>query len=106
MAVNISARQFQDTDYTMETLSWLKEMRIPISIDDFGTGYCSHLEHENAIVKAIIGLGHSLNLKVIAEGVETSEQMELLHRYGCNGVQGYLFGKPMPAEEFARILKK
>jgi len=117
----------QDTDYTMETLSWLKEMRIPISIDDFGTGYCSltylrkypfnklkidktfirdivDLEHENAIVKAIIGLGHSLNLKVIAEGVETSEQMELLHRYGCNGVQGYLFGKPMPAEELARIL--
>ena len=102
-------------------------MRIPISIDDFGTGYCSltylrkypfnklkidktfirdivDLEHENAIVKAIIGLGHSLNLKVIAEGVETSEQMELLHRYGCNGVQGYLFGKPMPAEELARIL--
>ncbi len=118
----------QDTEYTIETFRRLKEMRIPISIDDFGTGYCSltylrkypfnklkidktfirdidNSRHENAILKAIIGLGHSLDLKVIAEGVETSEQMELLHRYGCNGVQGYLFGKPMPAEELARILK-
>jgi diguanylate cyclase (GGDEF)-like protein/PAS domain S-box-containing protein len=99
----------------------LKERGIQVSVDDFGTGFSSlsylkhfpidalkidklfikclpYDEHDAAIASAIIGMAHSLNLKVVAEGVETAEQRDFLKGLGCNYGQGYLFSKPVPPE--------
>lgn len=99
----------------------LKERGIQVSVDDFGTGFSSlsylkHFpvdalkidklfiqclpddEHDAAIASAIIGMAHSLNLKVVAEGVETAEQRDFLKNLGCNYGQGYLFSEPVPPE--------
>jgi EAL domain-containing protein (putative c-di-GMP-specific phosphodiesterase class I) len=97
-------------------------------MDDFGTGYSSlsylqsfpfdkikidqsfvsHLGetgHSNAIARAIIGLGHGLGLPVLAEGVETSEQLAILARKGCDEIQGYLMGRPMPIQAHADLIQ-
>jgi diguanylate cyclase (GGDEF)-like protein/PAS domain S-box-containing protein len=107
-----------------ETLRQLKEAGYRIAIDDFGTGYSSlsYLQRfpldklkidaafvrelpENpdsvAIVLAVIAMGHSLRLKVIAEGVETEQQLEFLRRNGCDEVQGFYFARPMSAPDFS-----
>ncbi len=106
------------------TLDTLRNHGVKAAIDDFGMGYSSlsQLKHlpidalkidssfvrdlvsdrdDAAIIQAIIGLGRSLDLKIIAEGVETSEQMSLLLKYGCDQVQGYFISRPLPAQEFA-----
>ena len=103
-------------------------MGIQISLDDFGTGYSSlsHLtglpintvkidqsfvkdipNHSNqaALASAIISVAHRLNLKVIAEGVETAEQLAFLRSQECDEIQGYLFSRPVPAEVFTELLK-
>ncbi|WP_164635114.1 EAL domain-containing protein [Rhodopseudomonas sp. BR0G17] len=105
----------------------LKEGSISIAFDDFGTGYASltHLRDlpvdtikidrsfiaglndgacSLAIVNAIVGLGNNLGLDVVAEGVETQPQQEYLAAIGCQFAQGFLFGKPMPAEDAERLL--
>jgi len=113
---------------TVATLNFLRELGVGIALDDFGTGFSSlsylkqfplndlkidqsfirdlHLEKDSvAIVRAIINMGQSLGLRVIAEGVEHEGQLAILRREGCDRVQGFLIGKPMPAEEFARFLR-
>jgi len=116
-------------DHTIETLRTLKSMGIQLSIDDFGTGYSSlsHLKclpiellkidrsfvlnitskpEDRAINKAIIAMAHSLGLKVVAEGVETEEQLDVLHSLKCDIVQGYYFSHPVPAETITNLLIK
>ena len=110
-------------------LRGLKSLGIRLSVDDFGTGHSSlsylkrlpidtlkidrsfvaHIgdpenQDDGILAQAIISLGHTLKLKVIAEGVETDAQLNFLRAHQCDEVQGYYFGKPMPAEEFAQMV--
>ncbi|WP_423681728.1 bifunctional diguanylate cyclase/phosphodiesterase [Undibacterium sp. WLHG33] len=117
----------QDVGTTIKILHGLKNLGVKLSIDDFGTGYSSlsylkqlavdKLKIDQsfvrdmltssdgaAIVKTIIQLGHNLQLTVIAEGVETQEQLAFLTEYGCDEVQGYLLNHPLPVSEFSRLL--
>lgn len=116
-----------DANGTIEKLHEFRELGLTLSIDDFGTGYSSlaYLKKfpiqalkidrsfiqdlavdgdDNAIVKATIAMATSLNLKVIAEGVESLEQLEVLTGYQCEEVQGFYFAKPMDHKHFERYL--
>ena len=116
-----------DAQQVIASLQAFRDMGVRLSVDDFGTGYSSlsYLKRfpvdrlkidqsfvrdlstdadDVAIAQAIITLGHTLNLRVIAEGVETPEQLAFLRAHQCDEMQGYLFGKPMPAEEFGKML--
>lgn len=159
MAVNLSARQFQqtslvktipqileesglkpeyleieitesiavrDVQFTIAILCQLRQMGIHISMDDFGTGYSSlsslkHLPLDNlkidqsfikelmsdrndaAIIKVVLALGHGLKLRVIAEGVETWDQLQFLRGIKCDGAQGYFFSRPLPAKALTQM---
>jgi diguanylate cyclase (GGDEF)-like protein/PAS domain S-box-containing protein len=115
----------QHTDTALSTLSRLKELGVSIAIDDFGTGYSSLAylrrfpvdkvkidrafvadvpgdEDQGAIVAAIVALAHALEIKVIAEGVETAMQREFLRNCGCDFLQGYLTGRPLDADSAAK----
>jgi EAL domain-containing protein (putative c-di-GMP-specific phosphodiesterase class I) len=104
-------------------------MGVKISIDDFGTGFSSlpylkrlpidtikidssfvndiNTNPENAaIVMAVLAMAQCLKIRVVAEGVETKEQMRSLRHIKCDGMQGYLFGRPMPGKAFAKLLAK
>ncbi|SMC40770.1 putative bifunctional diguanylate cyclase/phosphodiesterase [Sporomusa malonica] len=119
----------EDVDYTIAILKELGAMGIKIAIDDFGTGYSSlsYLKRfpittlkidrifvkdatqdaqDAAIVSAIIILAHNLNLKVIAEGVETAEQRLFLRERHCNMMQGFLFSRPLPAAQVENMLDR
>ncbi len=117
----------ENTDYAMQVINVMKDMGFSISIDDFGTGYSSmsYLKdlpidkikidrafvmgiseesdddhaRDKAIVASIVELGHNLNMKVIAEGVDNSEQVDFLRRVGCDYFQGFLFSRPLPAPQ-------
>jgi diguanylate cyclase (GGDEF)-like protein/PAS domain S-box-containing protein len=114
---------------SIKTLHAMKEMGLHIAVDDFGTGYSSlsYLRRfpidllkidrsfinevvqnpdDAAITSTIIAMARSLRLAIVAEGVETVEQLEFLKRNGCQVVQGYLFSKPLPAAAFVALLQK
>ncbi len=107
-----------------ETIKRLHKAGVMIALDDFGTGYASLVNlrqfpidrlkidksfvqntEDEAIVKAVVTLGSSMGMKVVAEGVEDQAQLEKLIGYGCDQVQGYHFGRPMPADEVPGFLK-
>ena len=117
----------RDPDEAITILYILKNMGIKISVDDFGTGYSSlnylkripldslkidrsfvtHIESsasDQAIIKAIIALAHSLGLNVIAEGVETDQQFAFLHEWGCDELQGYLLSRPLTVGQLPDFL--
>jgi diguanylate cyclase (GGDEF)-like protein/PAS domain S-box-containing protein len=118
----------KDNDAAVEILRDLKRLGVSLSIDDFGTGYSSLSQlkrfpvdklkidqsfvrnlgkdpDDEAIVGAIIAIGHNMKLKVVAEGVENREQLALVQAGGCDEVQGYYFSRPVPPDEFAQFVR-
>ena len=119
----------QHPDEVIKVLKRLKVLGLSVSMDDFGTGYSSlsHLRklpidtikidrsfvvdmvsnnEDRALVSTIVAMGHSLNRHVIAEGVESIDQVVLLRNEGCHTMQGYFFGKPVPPEQFVQYLSQ
>lgn len=117
----------QESEKTLQTLHRLRELGVRVSMDDFGTGYSSlsylrsfpfdkikidrsfvkdlsDKRDGEAIIRAIAGLGKSLGMTTVAEGVETADQMERIRVEGCTDVQGYLISKPVPASEVLKFL--
>ncbi len=117
----------QNNERTLETLHRLRTLGVRVSMDDFGTGYSSlsylrsfpfdkikidrsfvkdlaTAPDGDAIIRAIAGLGRSLGMTTVAEGVETEEQMRLIRAEGCTDVQGYLISRPVPLDELMRLL--
>lgn len=112
-----------------DNLTALEEQGVKLSVDDFGTGYSSlaYLKHfpihslkidrafineldehsrDSAIVRAIVAMAHSMNLQVVAEGVEQDSQLAFLRNQGCDEVQGYLISKPVPAQVLTQLLQR
>lgn len=119
----------QDTQETASVLQQLKDMGIRIALDDFGTGFsslsylasfqvdtlkidrsfvmgCPVKPNNLIIIKAIIAMGHSLGMKIVAEGVETGEEFTIIQNFGVDQAQGYYFAPPVPATEFRKLLTK
>jgi EAL domain-containing protein (putative c-di-GMP-specific phosphodiesterase class I) len=124
LGVEVTERVFlgRDTDMIGPVLQQLHDAGVEVALDDFGTGYASltHLQKfavdvikidqsfirnlltdpdSQAITSVVLGLGRSLGMQVVAEGVETADQARLLKAAGCDMVQGYLFGRPMAATD-------
>jgi EAL domain-containing protein (putative c-di-GMP-specific phosphodiesterase class I) len=119
----------QNIDQVCEILTYLKNEGLKIALDDFGTGYSSlnYLKdlpvdtikldksyvsgftmptRDRKLVEAIISLGHAFNLEIVAEGIEQSEEFELLKLLCCDCGQGYLFHKPLKSETFEEAMEK
>jgi EAL domain-containing protein (putative c-di-GMP-specific phosphodiesterase class I) len=117
----------QDINMVIATMNELRSLGVTIAIDDFGTGQSSLMYlkklpinklkidryfihnincdlQKAAITTALIQMGHNLNLQVIAEGVETEEELDFLRQHRCDAMQGFLFSRPIPAVEFEKFL--
>ncbi|WRH68310.1 MAG: EAL domain-containing protein [Planktothrix sp. GU0601_MAG3] len=118
----------RDPELSIQQLQGLKALGVTIAIDDFGTGYSSlnylqkfpfdvlkidqsfvrnlHTNKINStITQSLISMAHLLNLKVIAEGVETQEELNILQGFKCDEIQGYLFSRPLNLEDFQTLVK-
>jgi len=114
----------QDSRFTAAQLQALRRVGVQLALDDFGTGYASltclkrfpigrlkidqsfvrDVAHDVSLVRAMIGMGNSLGMRVVAEGIETRQQRVFLQQEGCPEGQGYYFSRPLPAEEFSPLL--
>ena len=117
-----------DIEHSIDMMNEIKKFGIKISVDDFGTGYSSLLylkrfpidilkidqgfirnsttdSSDAVITSTIINMAHSLNFKVVAEGVEIVDQLELLRTFNCDAIQGYIFSKPVTPSEFRKLLE-
>ncbi len=117
-----------DLDYILPLLQEIRETGVSISMDDFGTGYSSlsmlralpidelkidrsfmkhinEIKQDSDIIRSIIHMGHTMNIKVLAEGVEEKEQLDLLNSYHCDLYQGYYFSRPLSAEDFVKFIR-
>lgn len=120
---------FDDMEILVNTMTRLKEMGFAVSMDDFGSGYSSlnllkelpfdtlkidggffknttDLDRANIVVKNIIGLAKSLNMNIVAEGIETEEQVEFLRTTECDLIQGYYYSKPISASDFEKYMAR
>ncbi len=127
--LEITESVLQTAERSVANLKRLKAKGVRLAIDDFGTGYSSlsHIKHlpidiikidrsfvrdisldpdDEAIASAIIAMGHSLNLKVIGEGVESAEQLQFLRSQGCDEVQGFFFSEPVPASQVPDLFRE
>lgn len=127
--LEITESVLQTAEKSVANLTRLKAKGVRLAIDDFGTGYSSlaHIKHlpidiikidrsfvrdiakdpdDEAIAAAIIAMGHSLNLKVIGEGVENQSQLEFLREQGCDEAQGFIFSEPVPAEQVPQLFER
>jgi EAL domain-containing protein (putative c-di-GMP-specific phosphodiesterase class I) len=117
-----------NAERSLQKLNEIKQLGIKIAIDDFGTGYSSLSqlkkfpvdtlkvdrsfireleteEEDRAITQAIITMGKTLGLTIVAEGVETAEQQSFLCNHACDEIQGYYFSKPVPCPDFEKLLR-
>ncbi|MEH6813249.1 MAG: EAL domain-containing protein [Motiliproteus sp.] len=127
LVVEITETLLMEGDSALNAMNQLKDMGIKLSMDDFGTGYSSlsylkrfpidylkidrgfiqdlpNASGDSALVEAIVSMAHGLNLLVVAEGVETLEQSQFLENLGCQYLQGYYYGKPMPVAAFEQLV--
>ena len=131
LAVSVRKRMLNAPKHAESAAAILQTLRkrgVQVAVDDFGTGYSSlsYLRkfpidalkidqsfvrqigtagHDTAIVTAVIAMAKSLNLRIIAEGVETLEQLTFLQAHQCDEAQGYYFSRPVPAQQFASLLR-
>jgi EAL domain-containing protein (putative c-di-GMP-specific phosphodiesterase class I) len=128
LEIELTESVMHDAPQLVAMLGELKRLGVQIAIDDFGTGYSSlsslkrfpvdrlkvdrsFVEHiatdpdDAAIVRTVIALGRNLGLKVVAEGVETAEQLQFLREHACDEVQGFYFSRPVPPEQLENLLR-